>query len=84
MNVAGWILLGLAAIVLGIFVALGNRKPRWYRVYLANPEMSELHVCRTGWDRMWGSEEAGLMIFHDDKGKSIRVGKHWIIKLVED
>lgn len=72
----GVFLFGLVAVAI-----ISKRSKRWYKVYMANPEMSELHVYRTGWDRFWRSDEAGIMVFHTDDGKDIMIGKHWIIKM---
>lgn len=76
--------LGVLLVAILLMVAIFKRTRRWYRVYLANPEMSELHIYRTGWDRFWRSDEAGIMVFHKDDGKEIRIGKHWIIKMEEE
>lgn len=84
MNIAMWVVLAVVVFVAVMAVILGWRKGKWYKVYLANPEMSELHVYRSGWDRFWRSDEAGIMMFHTEDGKSVRIGKHWIIKIVED
>ena len=55
---------------------------KWYTVYLANPEMSEMKVYRTWIDRFWRSDESGIMIFHLENGREVRIGKRWIIKIV--
>ncbi len=83
MSIALWA--ALVVFLSGLIVlAINSRKRVWYMVYLANPEMSELHVYRSGWDKFWHGDEAGIMMFHDKQGKSIRVSKHWIIKIVEE
>lgn len=53
----------------------------WYKVYLANPEMSELKVYRTFWDRWFSFDNPNFMIFRTDDGKVVRIAKHWIIKI---
>ncbi len=85
MNVAAlWVALGVLLVSLAVAMALSRRTKTWYRVFLANPEMSVIHVYRTGWDKIWRSDEAGIMVFHTEGGKEIRVGKHWILKLEEE
>ncbi len=78
-------------VALGVFLVsfiaaalISKRQKVWYKVYLANPEMSELHIYRTGWDKFWRSDSAGIMLFHKPDGKEIRIGKHWILKMEEE
>lgn len=81
--VALWI--ALAVLFLSFFglMLLSKRQKTFYRVLMANPEMSEQKVYRTGWDRLWRSDEAGMMLFHTLDGKEVRIGKHWIQKIEE-
>jgi len=71
MNVtAVWIATGvfLFGLVASFFVA--KRKKTWCKVYLANEDVIEGY--RTGWDRLWRSDEAGIMVFHTADGVGAR------------
>ncbi len=81
MNIGLWV--ALVVFLCGlVVVAINSRKRVWYRVYLANND--EIRAYRSGWDKFWHGDEAGIMVFHTEDGKSIRVSKHWIIKIVEE
>lgn len=54
---------------------------KWYKVYLANPEMSELRVYRTLWDRWWALDAGAFVMFRKEDGVKVRINKHWIIKI---
>ncbi len=54
---------------------------RWYQVYLANPEMSEMLVYRTLWDRFWALDAGQFVIYRRENGKKVRINRHWIIKI---
>lgn len=79
-----WLALGVFLISVIALVIVARRNKRWYRVYLANPEMSVEHVYRTFWDRLWLGDWSGVMLFRLENGKVIRIGKHWIIKIEEE
>ncbi len=79
-----WIALGVLLLSFIGLSAVAKRQRTWYHVDMANPEMTEKHVYRTGWDRLWRSDEAGMMLFHNVEGKEIRIGKHWIQKIIEE
>ncbi len=84
MNVlAFWIAMGVLSISLVLVALISGFRKKWYRVYMANPETNEEHVCRSGWDTFWRSDEAGMMVFHRDDGKTVRIGKSWIQKIEE-
>ena len=78
-----WIALGVFLLSFLFLLFIGKKKKTWYRVYLANPEMSEEHVYRTFWDKLWISDWSGVMLFRTQDGRAIRVGKHWIVKITE-
>ncbi len=81
MSIGFWV--ALAVIACGMLVvAITSRKRVWYIVYLANNDT--VHAYRSGWDKFWRGDEAGIMVFHTEDGKSLRISKHWIIKIVED
>ena len=52
-----------------------------YRVYLANPEMSEQDVYRTFWDRLFALDVPAFLTFRRENGQKTRINKHWIIKI---
>lgn len=79
-----WIALVVFLISVVALAIASKKSKRWYRVYLANPEMSVEHVYRTFWDRTWGSDWSGIMLFRAENGNVIRIGKHWIIKIEEE
>jgi len=79
-----WIALGVFVCSVVALAVVGKRSKTWYRVYMANPEMSVEHVYRTFWDKMWLTSEGGIMLFHMDNGQAVRLSKHWIIKIVEE
>lgn len=54
---------------------------QWYKVFLANPEMSELHVYRTGWDRLLALDVPAFLVFRKEDGKRVKINKHWVIKI---
>ena len=54
---------------------------KWYRVFLANPEMSELHVYRTFWDRLMALDVPAFLLFRKEDGQKVKINKHWIIKI---
>lgn len=54
---------------------------KWYRVFLANPEMSELHVYRTLWDRLMALDVPAFLMFRKENGQKVKINKHWIIKI---
>jgi len=54
---------------------------RWYKVYLANPEMSELMVYRTFWDRLWALDAPSFLVFRKEGGSRVKINKHWVIKI---
>lgn len=82
--IALWIALGVFFVSVIALAVLGKRHKTWYMVYTANPEMSEHHVYRTFWDRMWLGDWSGIMVFRMMGGKPVWIGKHWIIKIVEE
>ncbi len=82
--VAFWIALSVFFISVVVLFILGRKRKTWYKVYLANSEMSEERVYRTFWDKLWLGDWSGVMMFHTADGKVIRIGKHWIIKIVEE
>jgi hypothetical protein len=77
-----WAALGVLIVSFILLSVISRRKKTWYIVYLANDDT--LKAYRTGWDRLWRSDEAGIMVFHTEGGKDIRISKHWIIKIEED
>lgn len=79
-----WIALGVFFCSLVAVAIVSRRSKTWYRVYMANPEMSVEHVYRTFWDKMWLSDWGGVMIFRLESGRIIRLSKHWIIKIEEE
>jgi len=56
-------------------------KKKWYDIYLANNDV--IRAYRTMVDRIWRSDKTGIMVFHTEDDKTIRVSTHWIIKIVE-
>ena len=54
---------------------------KWYRVFLANPEMSELHVYRTLWDRIMAMDVPAFLVFRKENGQKVKINKHWVIKI---
>ena len=82
--IALWIALGVFVVSFLVLIFLGKRKKTWYKVYLANPEMSEQRVYRTFWDKLWLGDWSGIMVFRTADDKVIRIGKHWIIKIEEE
>lgn len=83
-SLALWMALVVLFISIGALVVVARKRKRWYRVYLANPEMSVEHVYRTFWDRLWIGDWSGVMLFRTQSGRVIRIGKHWIIKIEEE
>jgi hypothetical protein len=77
-----WIAIGVFIISLIIASVISRRYRTYYKVYLANNDT--LRGFRTGWDKLWRSDESGIMVFHLDDGKSTRISKHWIIKIEEE
>lgn len=82
--IALWIALGVFAVSMLILIIIGKQKKTWYKVYLANPEMSEERVYRTFWDKLWLGDWSGIMLFRTVDGKVVRIAKHWILKIVEE
>ena len=56
-------------------------RKKWYKVLLANPEMSELHVYRTYWDRIMALDVPSFLLFRKEDGRQVKINKHWIIKI---
>ena len=54
---------------------------KWYKVFLANPEMSELHVYRNVWDRIMALDVPSFLLFRKEDGGIVKINKHWIIKI---
>ena len=54
---------------------------KWYKVFLANPEMSELHVYRTWWDRVMALDVPSFLLFRKADGQKVKINNHWIIKI---
>ena len=79
-----WIALVVLAGSIIVLAIISRKSKTWYRVYMANPEMSVEHVYRTCWDKMWLTGEGGIMLFHASNGQTIRLSKHWIIKIEEE
>lgn len=57
---------------------------RWYKVFLANPDMSELRVYRTFWDRVMALDVPAFLLFRKENGQKVKINKHWIIKIEEE
>ena len=53
----------------------------WYKVFMANPEMSELRVYRTFWDRVMALDVPSFLLFRKEGGERVKINKHWIIKI---
>ena len=80
--IALWSALGVFLVGLILMVIVSRVKKTWDTVYLANDDV--VTAYRTGWDRLWRSDEAGIMVFHTEDGKDLRISKHWILKIVEN
>lgn len=79
-----WIALGVFFVSVIALSVVARKSKTWYRVFMANPEMSVEHVYRTFWDKLWVGDWSGVMLFHTENDKIIRIGKHWIIKIEEE
>jgi len=81
MNIPLIIVLALIVVGLSIMAIMGKRGIRWYKVYLANPDQSEVSVYRTLLDRLWALDAGAFVTFRRQDGHKIRINKHWIIKI---
>lgn len=81
MNIPLIILLAILVIGFSILIIIGKGRIRWYKVYLANPEQSEMSVYRTLRDRWWALDAGAFVTFKREDGHKVRINKHWIIKI---
>jgi hypothetical protein len=78
---AGTIVLILVVVVAVIATILGNRKKKWFKLYLANNDVLRVYRRMTDW---WFGDSNAIMGFHLEDGRSMKVSKHWIIKVEEE
>ena len=71
---------GLLLILFIYYLVVGKRKT-WYSVLMANPEMTEIKVYRTTYDRLWALDAPAFMLFRREDGQIIKINKKWIIKI---
>ena len=72
-----WVILGLL-IILGVWLYLGSKKKRWYKVYLANNDI--LLLSRDLTERWWRTSNR-YMRFKNEFGKEFTfpAEAHWIL-----
>lgn len=72
----------VAIVVVAIWVTIGSRKKRWYKVFLANNEVMLLY--RDLNERWWRTSDR-YMRFKDEFGREVTfpAEAHWIIRMEE-
>ena len=80
MTLNTWILVGVIIVaIIGYFV--NGKKKRWYRIYLVNGDMFVVYRQMLDW---WWRDSNGMLGFRLPDGKSIKVSKHGVVKIIED
>lgn len=74
------IVLGVVVVLMVILVAVGARKKKWYTVYMENLDV--FHVYRKMFD-WWTIDGSGMLGFHDENDKIVKVSKQYIVKVKE-
>ena len=77
MEYMGWIIIGFI-VLLGLWIVIGSRKKRWYKVYLANNDV--LLLKRDMNERWWRTNDRYLR-FKNEDGKEITFpsNAHWVL-----
>lgn len=63
-----------------VVIVVNAKKKRWYTVYMENNDVFCAYRKLFDW---WMIDMSGMLGFHDEDGKIIKVSKHKIIKVVE-
>jgi len=74
------IVLGVILVLIVILTLVGSRQKKWYTVFMANNDV--FHVYRKTFD-WWLIDISGMIGFHDENDKVVKVSKHYIIKIKE-
>jgi hypothetical protein len=77
MTISSWILVGVIVVAIIGFIINGHKKT-WFKIYLANNDVLLVYRKMSDW---WSKDGSGIMGFSLPDGRSIKVSKHWIIKI---
>jgi len=79
MSIQFGIALGII-IVLGIAIAIGNRKKKWYKINKATNGLEEmLCVYRTQGDYFFGEHIKGFITAHYADGTTVYIPQRWVL-----